>query len=53
MSFLRKVNLRQKVNGDEFFFKFFSLLVVELAVLVSFLKDHRNKSEQCKVELHL
>lgn len=34
-------------------FIIFSFLVVELAVLVSFLKDHMNKSEQYEVELHL
>lgn len=36
-----------------FLFNSSFFLVVELAVLVSFLKDHRNKSEQYKVELHL
>lgn len=32
---------------------FWFFLVVALAVLISFLKDHMNKSEQCEVELHL
>lgn len=34
-------------------FFFLSFVIVELAVLVSFLKDHMNKPEQYEVELHL
>lgn len=41
-------NFKAKVKGEGVVF-----FVVELAVLVYFLKDHMNKSEQYEVELHL